>query len=150
MIRGKDIELRDLPVDAVPDTALRVTPVGRTVTAGIVAGEVVSSQRLAPDGVEGLSALVPHGRRAIAIPSPDGTLRLAVGDRVDVLDPSPGDVYSDDSGAAATVVARSAPVIAVDEGSVTVTVDADEARATAAALARGTPVLTLTGPDPDS
>jgi len=147
VITEDDTVIRDLPVAAVADSAVQDEPAGRTVTAMVVAGEVVSSHRLAPDGLDGLAALVPVGRRAIAIPTPDGMLSLGVGDRVDVLDPSSGDAYADGPPATAAVVARRAPVIAVDGQSVTVVLEADEARATAAALARGTPVLALSGPD---
>lgn len=151
VISGDDLVTRELPVDAVPDSSvdgsLPGAGDGRTVTAAIVAGEVVSSRRLAPEGVGGLAALVPAGRRAIAVPTADTGLRVEVGDRVDLLDPTGEPSYDGDTGSAATIVARSAPVIAVDDRSVTIAVDIDEARTAASTLARGTPVLALTGPD---
>jgi Flp pilus assembly protein CpaB len=148
VITGDDTARRDLPVAGVAGSAMTDDPVGRTVTATIVAGEAVSSTRLAPDGVSGLAALVPAGRSAIAIPVPDAALRLARGDRIDVLDPSAADAYAPD-GSAATVVARRATVLALDDSAVTVSVTAEEAAAVAAALAHGTPVLALTGAGPE-
>ena len=155
-----DLVARELPVDAVPDSSVdgsvaEGTIDGRTVTAAIVAGEVVSSQRLAPDGVDGLAALVPVGRRAIAIPTTGTGLRVEVGDRVDVLDPSDEPAYGSDSpdraasSRSAGVVATDALVIAVDDAAVTLAIEHDDAPTVARALATGTPVLALTGAGPD-
>ncbi len=152
VVGGDDTELRTLPVAAVPDAALQRPPTGRTVTAAIVAGEVISTSRLSPDGVEGLAALVPAGRRAIAVPTPDSRLRVRIDDRVDVLDPSGDRTYTVDGSErsdGSDVVARAAIVIAVDDSTVTVAVDQREAASVAAALGRGTPVLALAGAVPD-
>ena len=153
VIGDDDVVVRRLPLDAVPDSAFEQAPTGRTVTAAIVGGEVVSSTRVAPDGVDGLAALVPAGRRAIAIPVEGTGLRVQVGDRVDVLDPSGVGAadpdYTRAPAAGAELVARGALVIAVADSSTTVAVDPDEAGAVATALAGGTPVLALAGADPD-
>jgi len=153
VIGDDDVVVRRLPLDAVPDSALEQAPTGRTVTEAIVGGEVVSSTRVAPDGVDGLAALVPVGRRAIAIPVEGTGLRVQVGDRVDVLDFSGGGAADPDypraPAAGAELVARGALVIAVADSSTTVAVDPDEAGSVAAALAGGTPVLALAGADPD-
>ena len=95
-----DTVVRVLPVDAVPDAAIGDGDelAGRTVTPAIVAGEVLSAQRLAPDGLEGIAALVPAGRRAIAIPIEGTGLAVRVDDRVDVLDPTVDGRGSGDSG----------------------------------------------------
>ena len=119
------------------------------MTAAIVAGEVVSSRRLAPSGLDGLAALVPSGRRAIAVPTEGTGLRLQVDDRVDVLDPSSElSISGGSSGSSGTgdAVARDAIVIAVDDTAVTVAVTEAEARRVATALSHGTPVLALAGP----
>jgi hypothetical protein len=78
VIGDDDVVVRRLPLDAVPDSALEQAPTGRTVTETIVGGEVVSSTRVAPDGVDGLAALVPVGRLAIAIPVEGTGLRVQV------------------------------------------------------------------------
>jgi Flp pilus assembly protein CpaB len=119
------------------------------VTAPIVGGEVVSSTRIAPDGVDGLAALVPAGRRAVAVPTGGTGLRVDVGDRVDVLGTSDGATYGDDSSRSSTVLAAGAVVLAVGDAAVTVAVDRDDAPVLARALAAGTPVLALAGADPD-
>ncbi|MGZ4705679.1 MAG: Flp pilus assembly protein CpaB [Acidimicrobiales bacterium] len=149
VIGDDDTVARTLPVDALPDGAIDQRPTGRTVTAAVVAGEVVSARRLAPDGVDGLAALVPPGRRAIALPTEGSGLRLQVGDHVDVLDPSDGAAYADGSSAPAGAAATDALVIAVDDTTVTVAVERDDAPSVARALAGGTPVLAMTGADPD-
>jgi Flp pilus assembly protein CpaB len=142
-----DTEHRRVPIGAVPDRAVDGDPEGRTVTAAIGSGEVVSSQRLAPEGLHGLAALVPDGRRAVAVPT-DGTgLTLEIGDLVDVFDATGPDaaIGSGDPEDGPRATAVGAIVIGVDDSAVTVAVDREEVRAVAAALARGTPVLALVG-----
>jgi hypothetical protein len=70
VVATDDVVRRDLPDAAVPASALVDDPTGRVVTSPIVVGEVVSRQRLAPDGLQGIAALVPDGHRAIAVPTP--------------------------------------------------------------------------------
>ncbi len=147
VLAADDLVARTLPVDAVPEDAADGAIEGRTVTAAIGAGEVVSALRLAPDGVGGLAALVPAGRRAIAVPTGGTGLHVEVGDRVDVLVATDDSSYGGDSSGSSAVVATAAVVIAVDDAAVTLAVDRRDAPSVARALASGTPVLALTGPD---
>ena len=151
LIGDDDTMVRALPVDAVPDRAIERVPVGRTVTAAIVAGEVVSASRLSPDGVTGLAAQVPPGRRAIAIPVEGSALRVQIDDRVDVLDPAGGQGYAGGASGPSEIVARAAIVVdvGVGESTITVAVEQDEAAPVAGALAHGAPVLALAGGEPD-
>ena len=77
---------RDLPSALVPSTALAASPRAAVVRQPILAGEPIVPSRLAPQGLTGVAALVPEGRRAVAIPrGPAGLPPLAVGDDVDVV-----------------------------------------------------------------
>ena len=115
------------------------------VTAAIVEGEVISTRRLAPDGAQGVAALVPEGRRAVAVPTEGTGVRLEVGDRVDVV-PTDADGLSSGSSSSSGAVTTDAAVVAVDDDAVTLAVDEADVPELAAALGRGTPVLALIGP----
>lgn len=89
---------------------------------------------------------LPAGTRGVAVPAPPG-LALAAGDQVDVLATAPAEVEGTDPAgpaAVAEVVARGAPVVAVDEAAVTVAVAADEAAVVAEAATRAATTLVLT------
>ncbi len=116
---GERITRRALRVEAMPEGSLPRGAVasieeveGKYATLQIVAGEPLLTAKLSdtPPG-SGLAALVPPDRLAISIAVNDvistGGL-LAPGDRVDVLG-----VISKDAGAAAEVVLRDVPVLAV-------------------------------------
>lgn len=138
-----DVAVERRPRAVVPDGALAEAPVGRAVTAPVLAGEPLVDARLAPDGLTGPAALVPAGWRAVAVPAGDAGLAapappLAVGDRVDVL--GPGFVDGD-----AGVVAEGAVVVHVGEAAVTVAVPAADADDVAAAIATATATLALRG-----
>jgi Flp pilus assembly protein CpaB len=144
VVATDDIVRRDLPDAAVPASALVDDPTGRVVTSPIIVGEVVSRQRLAPDGLQGIAALVPDGHRAIAVPTAGTGLHLRIGDRVDVFAPGRTDGGSTRSDRA-DAVAAGAVVVDVGETAVTVAVDRTEVAALARALGQGTPVLALVG-----
>jgi Flp pilus assembly protein CpaB len=113
--------------------------VGRVALVPLWPGEVLLSGRLAPDGLRGVAALVPPGLRAVAIPvSPDATVRVGVGDAVDLL----ATFESEPT----VAVAESAVVVDVAEGSVTVAVSPAVAAAVAEAVTRGTVTLALSSP----
>jgi Flp pilus assembly protein CpaB len=133
---------RDLPVALVPPAALAAVPEGAVVRLPIVAGEPLVAARLAPVGLTGAAALVPAGRRAVAIPrGPAGTPPLAVGDQVDVVA-----VAGDEAGGApGYTLAERAPVVDVGREAVTVAVPRADAPRVAAALASGAVVLALAG-----
>ncbi len=147
VVNADDVVRRELPDAAVPPSAVTEdsagNPIGRVVTNPIVAGEIVSRQRLAPDGVQGIAALIPDGRRAVAVPTEGTGLALRVGDRVDVFAPG----RTDGSAASRTdrtdPVATAAVVVDVSTTAVTIAVDRAEVAALAHALGQGTPVLAL-------
>ena len=146
VLSDDDIEWRDLPLAAVPSDVVTGSPVGHTVVDRLARGEVIGELRVAPAGLSPLAATVGPGQRALAVPRPPGGLRLAVGDRVDVLaPPRAGLDLSYGSDAAASVVAHAAAVLAVSDADVVLAVSDRAARAVADALAQGTPVLDLLG-----
>ena len=120
------VELR--PVAVVPDEALASAPVGRVVSATVLAGEVLVADRVAPGGTSATAALVPEGWRAIAVPASPAP-PVEPGDRVDVLAPD--------------VVAEDAVVVHVDDDVVTVAVSAADAPAVAEAATVAFVVIAL-------
>jgi Flp pilus assembly protein CpaB len=147
VVAAADVEWRDLPVGVVPAGAA-TEPVGRVVRDAVVAGEVVLQVRLGGAGT-GATALLRSGQRAVAVPIDDRSLRVSVGDRVDVLAP---DDLTGTGGAAsssgAVRVARNAEVLAVDELTVTLGVLAGEAPGVSRAVLDGAVALALVGPPP--
>src|SRR5262249_47226146 len=82
-------EVRALPVGVRPDTALDALPAGGSVGgAPIARGEIVTAARLGRGDRAALAALLPHGTRGVAIPTPDGAVPVATGDSVDVVAPA--------------------------------------------------------------
>jgi pilus assembly protein CpaB len=146
VVGADDVVVVEWPTAVLPDGAVGEPPVGRTVTATILAGEAVVARRLAPDGLGGVAALVPEGMRAVAVPSAGGlgveSPPLEVGDRVDVL--ATIDVLDADV-APTGAVASDALVVAVGETAITVAVEAGDVEAVAYAVARGTVTLALVG-----
>jgi Flp pilus assembly protein CpaB len=143
-IGADDVEARSWPVALVPAGAVGTVPAGRTAVATIEAGEAVLAARVAPDGVHGMSALVPDGWRALAVPVAPTVLTLGVGDRVDLIagfDVQGAREPADRS--PSLVVARDAIVVAVDEQRVTVAVPDDDAERLAFAIVAGTVVPAL-------
>lgn len=144
-IGAGDVRLRRLPAALVPPG--RLAPdrgVGRVALVPLLPGEVLLAAKVAPDGRTGVAALLPEGRRALAVPAGPGIPPLAVGDRVDVLA-----TYPPETAAAAGVeptfaVATAALVLATSEDSVTVAVLPDEAPRLAFALTTGAITLALT------
>lgn len=135
VLDGDDVRLERRPRAVVPDDALDDAPLGRILTADVVAGEALVGSRVAPGGLRGAAALVPPGWRAVAVPTSSGlgppAPPLAVGDRVDVLAPD--------------VVAGDAVVVAVDDHVVTVAVPAGDAPAVVEALSTAVVSLVLRG-----
>jgi len=165
VVADDDLEWRAIDDDRGPNAVTRDdAPVGRSVTAAIDAGEVVSRRRLAPGGLRGVAALVPTGSVAMAVERDERTPALEAGQRVDVLttagvDPTSapagfpagdvdGDPDRDDGGGGgvrARRVAAGALVVDVAEDRVLVAVLDADAPAFAAALLDGAVVLALTG-----
>ncbi len=135
VVQAADVRTERWPSAVVPGGAVDEAPLGRVLSADVVAGEALVGARLAPDGLSGPAALVPDGWRAVAVPSSAGfgapVPPLRLGDRVDVLAPD--------------LVAAGAVVVAVDDEVVTIAVSADDAPAVAEAMAVAVVVLALRG-----
>jgi Flp pilus assembly protein CpaB len=152
------------PKALVPDGALGALPApDRVAVADIAKGEPLVSARLSGGGGQGATALIPPGRRALAVPLLVAGLPLRPGDRVDLLatpgggDPSDLPLAPPDgpeftatgrpaAGDTAVEVTTGAVVVAVADESVTVAVDTHDAPAVAVAITSGTVVVALTGP----
>ena len=150
VVGAADVVVAEWPRATVPAGALTSPPVGRTVAATIVAGEAVVAARVAPSGLSDVAALVPAGRRAVAVPSTSGGFGadappLAVGDRVDVLASFDGFDLEDGGAPSTDTVARDALVVDVGETNVTVAVPAADAERVADAATRGHVALALAG-----
>ena len=147
VVRARDVEVRPVPRSLLPRGRLAAPPVGRVAVVPLVPGEVVLAAKLAPEGVDGVAALLPAGQLALAVPVDPGGLSLRPGHRVDVL--ATFDVAGPDGAATEAptfAVATGALVLDVGDEAVTVAVSPDEAPRVAFALARGTVTLALTGP----
>jgi len=134
-----DVVVEERPVGFVPDGALAGGGVGRTLVAAVRRGEPVVDTRLAPAGLSPLAALVPSGRRAVALPADAPAPALAPGDVVDLV------AASDAGGLGASVVARGATVLAAGDDGVTVAVTDAELPAVVVAVLRGAVVPALAG-----
>lgn len=142
-IGAGDVAVRRLPAALLPEGPVAASPAGHTTLVPLAAGEVVLEAKLAPWGVEGVAALVPPGRRALAVPVAQGGLALRRGNHVDVLatfETAEGDTEP------TFAVASTAQVLDVAEESVTVAVSVEEAARVALALSRGTVTLAATVP----
>jgi pilus assembly protein CpaB len=143
VLRAGDVVVRSMPASFLPDGSRRATGevVGRTVVVPLFRGSAVLAANLAPDGLEGLAALLPAGARAVAVPTGSASIALRRGDRVDVLatfDPPP-------AGEDPTFpVAEAALVIDVGPEAVAVAVAPEEAVRVAYAVAAGVVTLALT------
>ena len=149
VLRPADVTMRRLPAAAVPRGRPARSPAGRVVLVPLATGEVVLAAKVAPDGVRGVAALLPPGRRALAVPVEPGGLALRPGHHVDVLatfDVVDGPAGDDVAAAPTFPVATAAVVLDVADEAVTVAVSADEAPRVAFALARATVTLALTDP----
>ncbi len=142
-VRPGDVVVRSMPAAFLPEGALAETAdvVGRTAVVPLFRGAAVVAGQLAPDGLEGIAALLPAGGRAVAVPTGPASVALRRGDRVDVLatfDPPP-------AGEEPTFpVAEAALVVDVGPEAVTVAVDAEEALRVAYSVAAGVVTLVLT------
>jgi Flp pilus assembly protein CpaB len=154
------VELRELPDAAVTRAALSEIPVGAVVRQPIAEGEPLIAERLAPDGLSGVAALVPPGWRAVAVPlGPAGVPPVQVGDLVDVVAVMAAatgisghghDVVSEAGGGAATgepavPLVERATVVDVGDDTVSVAVPAIDVPPLVAGLSQGAVVLTLAG-----
>lgn len=156
VIDGDSVQLRRLPEVAVAAFALRAVPDGSVVRHPVAAGEALVAERLAPEGLSGVAALVPEGHRAVSIPfTPGSAPPIRTGDEVDLLAvmPTVADVSGHDHDDAqardsppVTPLAERALVVDVTEQSVSVAVEAPEAPLVAYALTNGAVLVALAGP----
>jgi Flp pilus assembly protein CpaB len=144
-IDGASAELRDLPQAAAGPAALGEVPDGAVVRHPIMAGEALVAERLAPEGLTGVAALVAPGQRAVAIPvGPTGAPPLSVGDRVDVLAVIATGTGTS-GGEPAFPVVESGLVVDVAEQAISVAVPEPDAARVAWAVGNGVVVLALSG-----
>jgi pilus assembly protein CpaB len=147
-LKAADVAVRRLPgrfrIDGSFATAGQVE--GRTAVVPLVQGEPVLRAHLSPDGLGGLTALLPPGTRAVAVPTGSASPPLRRGDLVDLLatfDPSATGATGD-AGDATLAIALDAPVVDVGTDAATVAVTPAEARAVALAISRGAVTVALT------
>ena len=148
------VVVRQMPTAAVAGAASDVVPLGAVVRYPIAAGEPVIDDRLAPQGLTGVAALVPAGHRAVAVAKgPAGTPPVHPGDRVDLVALTPGttDIAEPEpeseaeAAAPATTLVDQALVVDVSDTAVTVAVPEALAPEVAYGAAQGLVVLTLVG-----
>lgn len=151
VIGATDVELVQRPKGVVPFGALdgESSPIGEATRVALARGEVVLVQRLAGRGAHGLAALVPPGRRAIALRNDETLPSVRPGDRVDVIatfdvaDAAEGS--PDTSAAPSFAVASDAEVLSVSPRTITIAVAQREASRVAFALARAAVTVALRG-----
>jgi Flp pilus assembly protein CpaB len=147
VVAADDVAVRQMPAGVVPEGALAAIADarGRTVVAPAYPGVPIVAGQLAPDGRRGLTALVPPGRRAVAVPNGRPSLTLVRGDTVDVL--ATFDPAGATEGAPPTFpVAVDALVVDVGDESAAVAVSPEEAARVAFALASGVVTLAVVSP----
>lgn len=134
-----DVRIVQVPRAFVPEGAVSTVPDDQTALAPLYPGEVLLAERLAPDGLHGVAALLPEGTRAMAVPAGPGALRVRTGDLVDVLATAPDGT--------SRVVADTATVVDAGDATTTVAVQVGDAPAVATALTQATVTLALAAPD---
>jgi Flp pilus assembly protein CpaB len=149
IVDGSAVEVRRLPEAAVTPGALTEPPSGSVVRQGVAAGEPLVPERLAPQGLTGVAALVPAGHRAVAIPlGPLAAPPLMVGDLVDVLAvvAAPAEERPRPPGNQPSFpLVDAAVVVDVGEQSIAVAVPEADAPRVAWVLTNGSIVLALAG-----
>ena len=135
-LSADDVSVESWPAALVPSGALDGAPVGRTVRMAFDRGEPITRARVAPDGVDGVAALVPPGWRAIAVALGDASVPLEPGDQIDLIATSV-------DGSVSGVVAEAALVVHVGERSVTVALPREVVDRVAGALVSGAVVAAL-------
>jgi Flp pilus assembly protein CpaB len=135
-----DVGRRTMPRSFAPPGALGVPPVGRIAAVALLRGQVLVEGQLAPSGLSATAALVPSGRRAIAVPTGGLAPPLRRGDVVDVLA-----TFDDGADPPTFAVAMQVPVVAVREDAVTVAVDVADVERVAFAVTAGVTTIVLSG-----
>ena len=133
-IESGDTRLEHRPTAVVPSDALTEAPVAQVASAAILEGEPVVESRVAGHG------MIPAGSIGIAVPIDQGTLTLAIGDRVEVLatfDPDSID------GNPTIVVAPLAIVVDVRDAAVTLSLPQADGERVAFALSTAAVTVAL-------
>ena len=129
-----DVRAVGRPVAESPADALADLPADRVALVGLAAGEVLLERRLAPGGIGPIAALLPPEASGVTLPAATLPAGVAVGDRGDLLVVVPGST---------TALSDGAPIIGIDERSVTVAVPIASAPAIVEALTLGQLVAVL-------
>jgi Flp pilus assembly protein CpaB len=135
-ISDADIDWRMLPVALVAEPIAQ-DPIGRTVIAPVVHGEVLLQPRVSGTFDAGRAAIIPRTARAISFERSEHTPTVRPGERVDL--------YASGARSAAAAIARAALILEADERSITVVVTETETPAVARAALDGDVILALRG-----
>ena len=143
-VNASNTDVVDRPSAVVPDGAPSSVPSGARAGAAVLAGEVLLDGHLAPNGATELTARLPPGTRAVAIPAVPGTTpALTIGDTVDVLVALAPEAAG--NGPPGFAIAEGALVVDVTDAAITVAVRPDDAPRIAVALGQGAVTLALVG-----
>jgi Flp pilus assembly protein CpaB len=143
VLRPADVSVRSMPAAFLPEGAVGAASavVGRTVVVPLFRGAAVVVGNLAPDGLQGLAALLPADTVAVAVPTGTASVPLRRGDRVDVLATFDPPVLGEEP---TFPVAEAALVVDVGPEAASVAVRPEEAKRVAYAVAAGTVTLAVT------
>lgn len=137
---ASDVELREIPQSFAPQKPVLTLAeaTGRTVRRELAPGAPIDGEELVPSLVSALAARTGPRRRTMIVATTDSALRLAPGDRVDVL-------ASLDGSGVTEVVVPNAEVLARTDRAVTVAVPTADAPVLAQALTSRSVTLALRG-----
>jgi len=145
VLRPGDVAVRDLPASFLPErhVAAAAAAVGRTAVVALFPGVPLVADQLAPEGLQGVAALLPPGTRAVSVPGGGASAPVRTGDVVDVLATFDPSASASPSAAAEPTFAVAVAALVVDVGddAATVAVGPEEAKRVAFAVAHG--VVTL-------
>lgn len=146
VVEDADLAVRELPASFLAQGVMSepAQAAGRTALSRLEPGQTILAGHLAPDGIQGISALLPAGTRAVAVPHGGATPPVEVGDVVDVLVTL--DSALTGGGDPTFPVAVAAPVLAAGENLATVAVDPDAAVTIAFAVVHGSVTLAVSSP----
>jgi Flp pilus assembly protein CpaB len=85
LLDADDVVVRRVPSSLIPAHTVRTLDRPVRLRVPVAAGEVLVRERVVASATSSAAAAIPDAWRAVAVPLPDGALRLRRGDRVDVL-----------------------------------------------------------------
>lgn len=143
-LASADVAVKHVSAGFLPEGTFTTAKavVGRTPVVPLLAGQTVLAGHLAPDGLVGVTALLPAGSRAVAVPSGGASPPVRRGDTVDVL--ATFDPQVTGAGDPTLTVAVDALVVDVGADSATVAVTPEQAKAVAFAVSHGTITVAIT------